>query len=69
MRWIAYRLRRWPKIDGAPNRTELLRALSVMTHRPVTATWFAHQVGWKVVAARAYLDELVQHGTATKDLH
>lgn len=60
-----YRLCRWPQLpEGA--RAGELRALSVMSQRPVTVAWFARQVGWTSDASEQYLEVLVRRGDAVR---
>jgi hypothetical protein len=64
-RWAAYRLIAWPEMGTPPPTAALLRALSVMTQRPVTVTWFASQVGWNAARSQEYLQKLVDQGSAS----
>ena len=36
---LIYKLRHWPDLSGAPRTAAVLRALSVMSHRPVNRRW------------------------------
>jgi hypothetical protein len=59
-----YELLHWPDLHGMPRTAGLLRALSVMSSRPVSLTWFARKAGWREAAAQAFLDQLVESGDA-----
>ncbi len=59
-----YELMHWPDLGSAPRTAGLLRALSVMSSRPVSLAWFARKAGWSESASRAFLDRLVRTGDA-----
>ena len=61
----AYRLRHWPEhVPGPLHTVEVLRALSVMSHRPVTREWLLRQSKLKP----RMLDELLDLLSARGDL-
>jgi lipoprotein-releasing system ATP-binding protein len=45
---------------------DVLRALSVMSHRPVTIAWFAKQIGWDAGRAHEFLERLANAGEAQR---
>lgn len=63
---VGYRLTEWPALPGVERTAMLLRALSVMSQRHVTAVWFSRQVACTPDQARAFLDTLVQQGVAQR---
>ncbi|HUR89160.1 MAG TPA: hypothetical protein VMZ74_08740 [Ramlibacter sp.] len=59
----AYRLRHWPDdIPGSFHTADVLRALSVMSHRPVTREWLLRQSNLKPRVLDGLLDLLVARG-------
>jgi hypothetical protein len=65
-RTVGYQLARWPDLPGIPRTAALLRALSVMSHRPVTIAWFAKQIGWDAGRAHEFLERLANAGEAQR---
>ncbi len=61
-RTVGYQLARWPDLPGIPRTAALLRALSVMSHRPVTIAWFARQIGWDLGRSQTFLESLAVAG-------
>jgi hypothetical protein len=42
---LIYRLKHWPRIPSASRTAEILRTLSVMSHRPVNRRWILNSSG------------------------
>jgi hypothetical protein len=54
---LIYRLKHWPELPSHRRTANVLRALSVMSHRPVNRRWFAAHS--KLPAAE--VDQLLKH--------
>ncbi len=61
---LHYRLLKWPDLPDPLHTAEVMGALSVMTHHPVTAYWFAHRVKWRAWQAIEFLEGLCIAGDA-----
>lgn len=61
---VGFRLVRWPDLPGMVRTANLLRALSVMTQRPVTVAWLARQMAWSPEQAQLFLQGLADQGDA-----
>jgi hypothetical protein len=60
---LVYRLRQWPEHLPDPLRTaDVLRALSVMSHRPVNREWIVRNSKLKPATLDQLLELLVLHG-------
>ena len=60
----AYRLTAWPSLPQEMRSVQLLRVLSVMSHRPVSVAWVQRQLGCTREEATVLLDGLVAGGWA-----
>lgn len=56
----AYRLRSWPPLHGNARTAEVLRMLSRMSMRPVSAKWFVRESGLAPAEGERLLKMLVE---------
>jgi hypothetical protein len=61
-RGLVYRLRQWPDLPDRMRTADVLRALSVMSNRPVNREWLLRRVKLKARAVDELLAMLVTHG-------
>jgi hypothetical protein len=59
---LVYRLRQWPDLPERMRTADVLRALSVMSNRPVNREWLLRRVKLKARAVDELLAMLVTHG-------
>lgn len=52
---VMFCITQWPELDEAWRTARALRALSVMSVRPVTLRWMTIQTGWSDSHAQAFL--------------
>ena len=57
---LIYRLRRWPKLPSASMTTDITRALSVMSTRPVNRRWLLNNSSLAVHEVDSMLRRLVE---------
>lgn len=56
----AYRLRSWPPLHGKARTADVLRVLSRMSMRPVSAKWFVRESGLAPAEGERLLKMLVE---------
>ena len=61
-RGLAFRLRQWPDLPQRMRTADVLRAMSVMSNRPVNREWLLRHLKLKPRAVDELLATLVQHG-------
>lgn len=59
---LIYRLKHWPRIPSASRTAEILRTLSVMSHRPVNRRWLMNHSGLAAREVDMLLRRLVEQG-------
>lgn len=59
---LVYRLRRWPDLPSAARTADVLRLLSVMSHRPVNRRWMLSHSRLDAEHIDALLRRLVDRG-------
>lgn len=59
---LIYRLKHWPRIPSASRTAEMLRTLSVMSHRPVNRRWILNHSGLAAREVDLLLRRLVEQG-------
>lgn len=59
---LVYRLRRWPDLPSAARTADVLRLLSVMSHRPVNRRWMLSYSRLDAEHVDALLRRLVHRG-------
>jgi hypothetical protein len=61
----AYQLRHWPDLTPTMRTADVLRALSVMSHRPVNRRWILATTKLKPAQVDSLLQRLVDQGAVT----
>lgn len=59
---LVYRLRHWPRIPSASKTADILRTLSVMSHRPVNRRWILNHSRMNAGEVDGLLRRLVSQG-------
>ena len=59
---LVYRLRHWPRIPSASRTADILRTLSVMSHRPVNRRWILSNSRMNAGEVDGLLRRLVSQG-------
>ena len=59
---LVYRLRHWPRIPSASKTADLLRTLSMMSHRPVNRRWILNNSRMNAGEVDGLLRRLVRQG-------
>ncbi len=59
---LVYRLKRWPELPSAARTADVLRLLSVMSHRPVNRRWMLAHSRLEAQHVDALLRRLVERG-------
>jgi hypothetical protein len=59
---MIYKLRHWPDLSGAPRTAPVLRALSVMSHRPVNRRWIIATSKLNAAEVDRLLQRLIDEG-------
>jgi len=59
---LVYRLRHWPELPSAARTADVLRLLSVMSHRPVNRRWMIAHSRLEVTRIDTLLQRLVARG-------
>lgn len=59
---LIYRLKHWPRIPAASKNADILRTLSVMSHRPVNRRWILSSSGLSAREVDMLLRRLVEQG-------
>lgn len=59
---LVYRLKRWPELPSAARTADVLRLLSVMSHRPVNRRWMLSYSHLDAEHVDALLRRLVDRG-------
>lgn len=57
---LIYRLRRWPQLPSSSMTTDVTRALSVMSTRPVNRRWLLNNTGLQAHEVDSMLRRLVE---------